>query len=159
MGKIAQVGICLFILLTIGSRYFNTSWGWKKSVSTFTASHAGPLQDVGCVVVVKWVFTGWICAIERYAFEAINSRGWNKNENTIGYSRYCVLGTHMHTKSDKNSKRFWTKIRLKQATDSIQNSSGKPNHQGQLGNQITRLRAIGKPNHQGKDNWETKSLS
>ena len=45
---------------------------------------------------------------------------------------------NLHFES-KNSKRFWTKIRLKQATDSIQNSSGKPNHQA-------------------KGNWETKSL-
>ena len=37
----------------------------------------------------------------------------------------------------KNSKRIWTIIRRKQAIDSIQNSSGKPNHQAM-------------------DNWEIK---
>ena len=44
---------------------------------------------------------------------------------------------HCLVRLGKNSKRFWTKIRLKQATDSIQNSSGKPNHQA-------------------TDNWEIK---
>ena len=39
--------------------------------------------------------------------------------------------------NNKNFKSIWTKIRWKQALDSIQNSSGKPN-----------------PNRQAKDNWE-----
>ena len=38
---------------------------------------------------------------------------------------------------NQNSKRIWTIIRRKQAIDSIQNSSGKPNHQA-------------------TDNWEIK---
>ena len=40
---------------------------------------------------------------------------------------------------NKNSKRIWKIIRRKQAIDSIQNSSGKPNHQA-------------------TDNWEIKLL-
>ena len=41
------------------------------------------------------------------------------------------------SKNEKNAKWIWKIIRRKQAIDSIQNSSGKPNHQA-------------------KDNWEIK---
>ena len=90
----------------------------------------------------------------RLGYVEINS-GNKYLQSILIYRRHSIFGAVLRI---KNSKRFWTKIRLKQATDSIQNSSGKPNHQEQLGNQITGLRAIGKPNHWAKGNWETKSL-
>ena len=62
---------------------------------------------------------------------------YNKQGKKIVILKYVLILQLAFKYLSKNFKSIWTKIRRKQAIDSIQNSSGKPNHQA-------------------KDNWETE---